>query len=104
VTIDVSFDAPLPAGARPDLNVDGSIQLERLRNIVFTGRSTIGQDNAVIGMFRLDPNGQTATRVQVRLGRVSANTVEVVQGLRPGDRVILSELSLPDGTEHVRIH
>jgi hypothetical protein len=104
VTIDVSFDHPLPAGARPDLNVDGTIQLERLNDIVFTGRPTIGQDNVVIGLFRLDPGGQTATRVQVRLGRVSANTVEIVQGLRPGERVILSELSLPDGTERVRIH
>jgi hypothetical protein len=103
VTIDVSLDGPLPAGARPDLSVDGSIQLERLRNIVFTGRPTIAQDNAVINLFRLDADGRTATRVRVRLGRASANTVEIVQGLRPGDRVVLSDLQLPDNTEQVRI-
>ena len=103
VAIDISLDGSLPAGARPDLNVDGTIQLERLRNIVFTGRPTIGQDNAVVGLFRLEPNGKTATRVQVRLGRASANTVEIAQGLQPGDRVILSELPLPDDTERIRI-
>jgi hypothetical protein len=83
VVIDISLDGPLPAGARPDLNVDGTIELERLRSIVFTGRPTIGQDNAVVGLFRLDTDGKTATRVQVRLGRASANTVEIVQGLQP---------------------
>jgi HlyD family secretion protein len=103
VVIDISLDGPLPAGARPDLNVDGTIQLERLRNIVFTGRPTIGQDNAVVGLFRLDPDGKTATRVQVRLGRASGSTVEIVQGLQPGDRVVLSEVPLADDTERIRI-
>ena len=103
VTIDVSLAGPLPAGARPDLNIDGTIQLERVRNILFTGRPTIGQDNAVIGLFRLDPDGTTATRVQVRLGRTSVSSVEIVQGLRPGDRVVLSEMSLPDDAGRVRI-
>jgi HlyD family secretion protein len=104
VAIDVSLDGGLPAGARPDLNVDGVIQLEKLKNIVFTGRPTIAQDNALVTLFRLDPNGSTASRVQVRLGRMSANAVEIVQGLRPGDKVILSELSVPDDAERVRIH
>ena len=103
VSVDVAIDDALPSGARPDLNIDGTIQLERLNNIVFTGRPTIAHDNAVVGMFRLDPDGSTATRVQVRLGRVSANAVEVVQGLQPGDRVILSELQLPDNTERIRL-
>jgi len=103
VSIDVSLDGPLPAGARPDLNIDGTVQLERLQNILFTGRPTSGQDNAVIGLFRLDPDGQTATRVQVRLGRVSANTVEIVQGLRSGDRIVLSDVPLPDNTQRIRI-
>jgi multidrug efflux pump subunit AcrA (membrane-fusion protein) len=70
---------------------------------VFSGRPTIGQDNAVVGLFRLDPDGKTATRVQVRLGRASASTVEIVQGLQPGDRVILSELSLDGDTDRIRI-
>jgi len=103
VTIDVSFDAPLPPGARPDLNIDGTIQMERLKNIVYTGRPTVAQENGVIGLFRLDPDGGGASKVQVKLGRVSANTVEIVQGLVPGDRVILSDVSLPDNTERIRI-
>jgi HlyD family secretion protein len=103
VTVDIAIDGSLPSGARPDLNVDGTIQLERLNNIVFTGRPTFAQDNAVVGLFRLDPDGRTATRVQVRLGRVSANAVEIIQGLESGDRVILSELQLPDNTQRIRI-
>jgi HlyD family secretion protein len=103
VSIDISLDGALPAGARPDLNIDGTIQLERLKNIVYTGRPTMAQDNAVIGLFRLDPDGKAASRVQVRLGRISANSVEVVQGLVPGDRVVLSDVSLPDNTERIRI-
>jgi HlyD family secretion protein len=103
VAIDVSLDGTLPAGARPDLNIDGTIQLERLSNIVFTGRPTVGQDNAVVGLYRLDADGNTATRVQVRLGRMSANSVEIVQGLRPGDKVVLSDVQLPDDTERIRI-
>jgi multidrug efflux pump subunit AcrA (membrane-fusion protein) len=103
VSIDVSLDGVLPAGARPDQNVDGTIQLERLKNIVYTGRPTLAQDNAVIGLFRLDPDGKAASRVQVRLGRISANSVEITQGLVPGDRVVLSDVSLPDNTERIRI-
>ena len=103
VTVDVAIDGSLPSGARPDLSVDGTIQFERLNNIVFAGRPTFAQDNAVVGLFRLDADGATATRVQVRLGRVSANAVEIIQGLQPGDRVILSELQLPDNTQRIRI-
>ncbi|MEO8577933.1 MAG: HlyD family efflux transporter periplasmic adaptor subunit [Gemmatimonadales bacterium] len=103
VTIDVSIDGPLPAGARPDVNVDGTVQLERLKNVIYTGRPTLAQENAVVGLFRLDPDGKTASRVQVRIGRVSANTIEIVQGLTAGDRIILSEVQLPDGAEKIRI-
>ena len=103
VTIDVSLEGALPNGARPDLNVDGVVQLERLRNIVFTGRPSAGDNNAMITLFRIDPDGRTATRTAVRLGRVSANAVEIVQGLNPGDRIILSDMSLPDNTERIRI-
>lgn len=103
VTIDVSLDGPLPNGARPDLSVDGTVQLERLANVVFTGRPSIGEENSMITLFRLDPDGKSATRVGVRLGRVSANAVQIMQGLEPGDKVILSDLSLPDNTERIRI-
>ena len=103
VTMDVSIDGPLPAGTRPDLNIDGTIQLERLRNILFTGRPAIADDNSLVSLFRLDPDGKSATRVAVRLGRVSANSVEIVQGLKAGDNVILSDMSLPDNTERIRI-
>ena len=103
VTIDVSLDGRLPQGARPDLNVDGTIQLERLKNIVFTGRPALGGDNSMVTMFRLDADEKSATRVAVRLGRVSANSVEVIQGLKPGDKVILSDPALPDNTERIRI-
>jgi HlyD family secretion protein len=103
VSIDVSFDGSLPAGARPDLNIDGTIQMERLRNIVFTGRPTVAQENSMIDLFRLDRDGGGASKVQVRLGRISANSVEIVQGLAPGDRVILSDVQLPDNTDRIRI-
>jgi HlyD family secretion protein len=103
VTIDVAIDGALPPGARPDLNVDGTIQLERLNDVVFTGRPTVAQENAIVGLFRLDPDGRSATRVQVRLGRVSANAVEVVQGLQPGDRIVLSEVSLAGDADRIRI-
>ena len=103
VTVDVSLDDPLPAGARPDLNVDGTIQLERLTNVLYTGRPTIAQDNAVVGLFRLDASGSNAMRVQVRLGRVSSRSVEIVQGLKAGERIILSDVSLPDDADRIRL-
>jgi HlyD family secretion protein len=103
VTIDVALDGPLPAGARPDLNVDGTVQLERLKNILYTGRTVTGQDNTPIGLFRLDPDGKTATRVQVRLGRTSVNAVEIISGLQAGDKVVLSDMSAYDNVERVRI-
>jgi multidrug efflux pump subunit AcrA (membrane-fusion protein) len=103
VTVDVTLDGQLPSGTRPDLNVDGTIQLERLKNILFTGRPSVGQDNSLVTMFRLDADGKSASRVGVRLGRVSANSVEIVQGLKQGDKVILSDVSLPDNTERIRL-
>ena len=103
VTIDVSLDGPPPTGARPDLNVDGVVQLERLKNVLYTGRPSLGENNSMITMFRLDPDGKSATRVGVRLGRVSASSVEIVQGLKEGDKVVLSDLTLPDNTERIRI-
>jgi multidrug efflux pump subunit AcrA (membrane-fusion protein) len=99
----VALDGALPNGARPDLNVDGTVELERLADVVFTGRPSIAGAGSMIRLFRLDPDGKAASRVAVRIGRVSANQVEILQGLDPGDQVILSELSLPDGTERIRI-
>jgi HlyD family secretion protein len=103
VTIDVSLDGPLPSGSRPDLNIDGVVQIERLENVLYTGRPSGGDDNMMMTMFRLDPDGKSATRVGVRLGRASTTTVEVIQGLNAGDKVILSDLSLPESTERIRI-
>ena len=103
VTIDVSIDGPVPPGARPDLNIDGTVQLERMRNVLFTGRPTFVNENAVMGLYRVDPDGKTASRVQVRVGRVSSSSIEILQGLEPGDRIVVSEVQLPDGTDRFRI-
>lgn len=101
VTVDVVFTEDLPRGARPDLNVDGTIELERLADVVLVGRPAMGQDDRTTGLFRLDPSGSAARLVQVRLGRSSVNTIEVLEGLEPGDRVILSDMSA--WADHTRI-
>ncbi|MEA3244840.1 MAG: HlyD family efflux transporter periplasmic adaptor subunit [Gemmatimonadota bacterium] len=103
VTVDVALDGALPSGARPDLNVDGTIQIQKLTNVVYTGRPAYGQDGATVGMFRLDPDGKGAQRVQVRLGVSSVNAVQIVAGLKPGDKVILSDMTQWDNTDRVRI-
>ena len=103
VTVDVSLDGALPNGARPDLNVDGTVQIQKLINVIFTGRPAYGQDGATIGMFKLDPDGKGATRIQVRLGVNSVNAVQILAGLKPGDKVILSDMTQWDNTERVRI-
>ena len=104
VTVDVSLAGELPPGARPDLSIDGTIQLERLANVVFVGRPAFGQDKSTVGMFKLDPGGLYATRSAVRLGRSSVNTIEIVSGLRPGDRVILSDTSQWDEHDRIRLN
>lgn len=103
VTVDVALDGPLPKGARPDLSIDGTIELERLDQALHVGRPTYGQANATIGLFRLTPGGDEAERVQVGLGRTSANAVEIVSGLAPGDIVILSDMSRYDAVDRVRV-
>src|SRR5207244_12031421 len=90
VTVDVAFDEPLPKGARPDLSVDGTIELERLDNVVFVGRPAFGQENNTVSMFKLVPGSSEALRTPVKLGKSSVNTIEIVSGLNPGDQVILS--------------
>jgi HlyD family secretion protein len=103
VGVDVAFESPLPRGARPDLSVDGTIDIERLPSVLFVGRPAYGQPESTVSMFRLDPAGSEARRVSVRLGRGSANTVEILSGLKPGDVVVLSDMSAYDGAERVRL-
>jgi HlyD family secretion protein len=104
VKVDVALTGALPTGARPDLSIEGIIQLERLADVVYVARPAFGQDNSTVGIFKLDPNGQYATRGPVRLGRSSVNTIEIVSGLAPGDRVILSDTSQWDDHERIRLN
>jgi HlyD family secretion protein len=104
VTVDVKLEGELPPGARPDLSVDGTIELERLNNVVFMGRPTNGQPNGTLSIFKITPDGQYADRVQVKLGRSSVNTIEVLSGLQPGDQVILSDMSAQDGHDRIRLN
>jgi len=104
VTVDVRLEEPLPRGSRPDLSVDGTIEIERLRNVVYMGKPASGQPGGLISLFKLDPDGKRAQRIQVRLGRASVHHVEVVEGLQPGDRVILSDMSQFDSHSLVRLN
>ncbi|HKU21694.1 MAG TPA: efflux RND transporter periplasmic adaptor subunit [Terriglobales bacterium] len=103
VTVDVMLDDPLPPGARPDLSVDGTIDLERLSNVLYVGRPAFGQESSTVGMFVLQPDGRTAVREQVKLGRSSVNTVEILGGLKDGDQVILSDMSRWDNFDRIRL-
>ena len=102
-TVDVSLVGDLPPGAVPDLSVDGTIDLERLDNVLYVGRPAFGQEKSTVGMFKLEPDGKTADRTQVQLGRSSVNTVEILGGLKEGDRVILSDMSRWDNFERIRL-
>ena len=104
VTVDVSLEGELPRGARPDLSVDGTIELERLDDVIYMGRPAFGQERSTVGIFKLDLDGNYATRTQVQLGRSSVNTIEIVNGLRPGDRVILSDMTPQDANERIRLN
>jgi len=103
VGVDVALEGALPRGARPSLSVDGTIEIERLVNVLYVGRPAYGQAESVVGLFRLDPDGQHAQRVNAKLGRSSVNTIEVVQGLTVGDRVIISDVSQWDTQERLRL-
>ncbi len=103
VTVDVKLEGTLPAGARPDLSVDGTVELERLNDVVYVGRPTSGQPNSTITLFRVSADGKGATRVQVKLGRGSVTTIEVLEGLRPGDQVILSDMTTWDSYDRIRL-
>ncbi len=101
--VDAELTGPLPASARPDLSVDGTIELERLSNVLYVGRPAFGQAQQTVGIFRLSPDGQEATRTQVLLGRNSVNTIEIVSGLREGDQVILSDTTAMDNYNRIRV-
>jgi HlyD family secretion protein len=103
VTVDVYIDGALPQGARPDLSVDGTIEIENLKDILYVGRPVHGQPDSTIGIFKLDPDGAEAARVNVKLGRSSVNTIEIVQGLNVGDKVILSDMSAWDNFDRIRL-
>ena len=103
VTVDVALDGELPRGARPDLTVDGMIELERMDDILFVGRPVFGQEQSVVGLFKVEEDGTHASRTRVSLGRASVNTIEVLEGLQPGDRVVLSDTSTWEQFDRVRI-
>jgi hypothetical protein len=103
VTIDVALPDNLPKGARPDLSVDGTIEVERLGEVVHVGRPAFGQANSSVSLFKLVEGGSAAVRVKVDLGRISVNAVEILRGLTPGDVVILSDMSRYDGVDRVRV-
>jgi RND family efflux transporter MFP subunit len=103
VTVDVKLTGDLPKGARPDLSVDGTIDLEKLENVLYVGRPAFGQENSTISMFKLDPAGNGAARVQVKTGKASVNQIEIDSGLKEGDTVILSDMSRWDNTDRVRL-
>jgi len=104
VIVDVALEGDLPKGARPDISVDGTIEIERLDNVLYVGRPAYGSANSKIEMFKVVENGKRAVRVPVELGRVSVNTVEIVKGLQVGDKVILSDTSAQDGYNKIRLN
>jgi len=103
VTVDVKLTGELPRGARPDLSVDGTIDLERLENVLYVGRPAFGQENSTISLFKLDGDGRDAIRVPVKVGRASVNSIQVLEGLHEGDTVVLSDMSRWDNTDRIRL-
>jgi len=103
VTVDVQFSDPLPLGARPDLSVDGTIELDNLKDVLYVGRPVHGQADSTIGLFKLIEDGSEAIRVNVKIGKVSVNSVQVLDGLKVGDKVILSDMSSMDAFDRIRL-
>ncbi|PYT32690.1 MAG: RND transporter [Acidobacteria bacterium] len=102
--VDVRLIGALPAGAVPDLSVDGTVELENLSDVVYVGRPVFGQPNSIVSLFKVDPDGKGAARIPVKLGRSSVNTIEVLDGLKVGDKVILSDMSAWDSHDRVRLN
>jgi HlyD family secretion protein len=104
VTVDVKLEGQLPPGARPDLSVDGTIQIEKLDSVLYVGKPVFGQENATVQIFKIDPDGKYGQKVKVTFGRSSVNTIEIRDGLKPGDRVILSDMSQYDAYDRIRLN
>jgi RND family efflux transporter MFP subunit len=103
VTVDVEITGPLPQGARPELSVDGTIDLERMTNVLYVARPALGNENSTLSLFKMDIDSKGATRVPVKVGRASVNSIQVVEGLKEGDKVILSDMSRWDTVNRVRL-
>jgi RND family efflux transporter MFP subunit len=103
VTVDVELTGPLPQGARPDLSVDGTIDLDRMTDVLYVGRPALGNENSTLSLFKVDADGKGATRVPVKVGRASVNSIQVIEGLKEGDSVILSDMSRWDNVDRIRL-
>ena len=103
-TVDVTLDGPLPPGAVAGLSVDGTIDLAHLTNVLYVGRPALGQEDSTLSLFKIDPDGKGATRVPVKVGRDSVNEIEVLEGLKEGDTVILSDMSRYDNVDHIQLN
>lgn len=103
-TVDVKLDGPLPKGAVPELSVDGTIELEHLNDVLYVSRPAFGQPNSTISLFKVENDGKTAVRVQVKVGRTSVNTIEILDGLKVGDEVILSDMTRWDSFDRIRLN
>jgi HlyD family secretion protein len=102
-TVDVQLDGPLPPGAVPNLSVDGTIDLERMADVLYVGRPALGNENSTLSLFKVDPDGKGAIRVPVKVGRASVNNIQVIEGLKEGDTVVLSDMSRYDSVDRVRL-
>ena len=102
-TVDVALDGPLPAGAVPNLSVEGTIDLERMADVLYVGRPALGNENSTLSLFKIDPDGKGAVRVPVKVGRASVNFIQVLEGLKEGDMVILSDMSREDAFDRIRL-
>ena len=102
-TVDVMLDGPLPPGAVPQLSVDGTIDLERMTDVLYVGRPALGNENSTLSLFKIDPDGKGATRVPVKVGRASVNDIQIIEGLKEGDSVILSDMSRWDNQDRIRL-